>query len=155
MALAQGFSWNYNQDVSWGCRHLRTWVGLGDLFQEGSLTHFPTGYYSCWREAAVTCFRGFSPGPFECLHSVAAGFTQEMIQRRKIKKEEPREFPSWLSGWWIRLGTRRLWVWSLALLSRLRIRCCHELWCRSADAAWIWRCCGCGLGWQQQLLLDP
>ena len=31
----------------------------------------------------------------------------------------------------IRLGTMRLWVQSLALLSWLRIRCCCELWCRS------------------------
>ena len=31
----------------------------------------------------------------------------------------------------IQLGTIRLWVWSLAWLSRLRIKCCHELWCRS------------------------
>ena len=30
----------------------------------------------------------------------------------------------------IRLGTVRLWVLSLALLSGLRIQCCHELWCR-------------------------
>ena len=26
--------------------------------------------------------------------------------------------------------TMRLWVLSLALLSRLRIQCCRELWCR-------------------------
>ena len=31
----------------------------------------------------------------------------------------------------IRLGTKRLWVPSLALLSRLRIQHCCELWCRS------------------------
>ena len=31
----------------------------------------------------------------------------------------------------IRLGTMRLWVQSLALLSGLRIRRCRELWCRS------------------------
>ena len=31
----------------------------------------------------------------------------------------------------IRLGTMRLQVQSLALLSGLRIRCCHKLWCRS------------------------
>ena len=31
----------------------------------------------------------------------------------------------------IQLGTMRLWVRSLALLSGLRIWCCHELWCRS------------------------
>ena len=30
----------------------------------------------------------------------------------------------------IQLGTMRLWVRSLALLSGLRIRHCHELWCR-------------------------
>ena len=30
----------------------------------------------------------------------------------------------------IRLGTLRLWVRSLALLSELRIRHCRELWCR-------------------------
>ena len=29
------------------------------------------------------------------------------------------------------LGTMRLWVWFLASLSGLRIRHCHELWCRS------------------------
>ena len=32
---------------------------------------------------------------------------------------------------WIRLGTTRLQVWSLASLCRSRIRHCHELWCRS------------------------
>ena len=48
----------------------------------------------------------------------------------------------------IRLGTMRFQVWSLALLSGLRIQHCCELWCGSADAAWIWRCCGSGVGWQ-------
>ena len=32
---------------------------------------------------------------------------------------------------WIQLGTMRLWVWSLASLSGLRIWHCCELWCRS------------------------
>ena len=31
----------------------------------------------------------------------------------------------------IRLGTMRLQVQTLAWLSRLKIRCCRELWCRS------------------------
>ena len=31
----------------------------------------------------------------------------------------------------IRIGTMRLQDRSLALLSGLRIQCCHELWCRS------------------------
>ena len=30
----------------------------------------------------------------------------------------------------IQLETMRLWVRPLALLSGLRIQCCHELWCR-------------------------
>ena len=43
----------------------------------------------------------------------------------------------------IRLGTVRLWVHSLALLSGLRIWCCHELWCRSHTCSeptllWLW-----------------
>ena len=31
----------------------------------------------------------------------------------------------------IRLGSTRIWVQSLALISGLGIWCCHELWCRS------------------------
>ena len=32
---------------------------------------------------------------------------------------------------WILLGSLRTKVWSLTSFSGLRIRCCHELWCRS------------------------
>ena len=46
----------------------------------------------------------------------------EWIQKQDL------EFLSWHSGLQIRLGTMRVWVRSLALLSGLRI---HELWCRS------------------------
>ena len=49
----------------------------------------------------------------------------------------------------IRRGTTRLWVRSLALLSGLRIRRCHELcvvWV--TDIARIWCCCGCDVGRQ-------
>ena len=46
---------------------------------------------------------------------------------------------------WIRLGTMRLWVPSLALLSGLRIWHCCELWFRSqtllgSSVVWLW--CG-------------
>ena len=44
----------------------------------------------------------------------------------------------------IQLGTMRVQVPSLALLSGLRIRHCCEPWCR------IWRSCGSGLGQQLQ-----
>ena len=36
----------------------------------------------------------------------------------------------WLSGLWTQLASMRMWVWSLASLSWLRIQYCHELWCR-------------------------
>ena len=37
----------------------------------------------------------------------------------------------------------RMWVWSLALISRLGIWCCRELWCRSQNSLdplllWLW-----------------
>ena len=40
------------------------------------------------------------------------------------------EFPSWLSGYQIRLATMRTWAQSLALMSGLRIRRYHKRWCR-------------------------
>ena len=39
-----------------------------------------------------------------------------------------QEFPLWLRGQRTRLGFIRMWVWSLTLLTGLRIWCCHELW---------------------------
>ena len=41
------------------------------------------------------------------------------------------EFPLWLSGFRPRLVSMRTRLWSLASLSGLNIRHCHELWCRS------------------------
>ena len=38
----------------------------------------------------------------------------------------------------ILLGTMRLRVWSLVLLSGLRLWRCHELWCRSQKQLWLW-----------------
>ena len=51
------------------------------------------------------------------------------------------EFLSWCSGWRIRLGTMRLRVQSLALLSGLRIRCCRDVGCRCGsdpELLWLW-----------------
>ena len=66
------------------------------------------------------------------------------------------------------LVSMRMRVGSLALLSRLRIRCFCKLWRGSktqlrfwvavawvADTAQILSCCGCGAGWWLQLQLDP
>ena len=49
---------------------------------------------------------------------------------------------------WIRLETMRLWVWSLASLSGLRIWHCHELWCRLQTRLGIPSCCGSSVGKQ-------
>ena len=38
---------------------------------------------------------------------------------------------SWPQQWQTQLVTTKMWVWSLALLSGLRIQHCPELWCRS------------------------
>ena len=43
----------------------------------------------------------------------------------------PQEFLLWLSRLRTQLESMRIWVQSLALLSGLRIWCCHELRCRS------------------------
>ena len=49
-----------------------------------------------------------------------------------IKKEMFKKWgvPIMAQQKWIQLGTMRLQVLSLALLSGLRFWCCHELWCR-------------------------
>ena len=54
----------------------------------------------------------------------------------------------------IQLGTMKLRVPSLSFLSGFRIRRCRELWLYVAEAAQIWRCCGCGVGQWLQLQLD-
>ena len=59
-------------------------------------------------------------------------FIQLVLLRRKGSlKKQTEEFLSWRSGYRIRLGTVRLWVQSLPLLSGLMIRPCRELWCGS------------------------
>ena len=50
----------------------------------------------------------------------------------------------WLSGLQTQLISMRIQVQSLALLSGLRIRHCHELWCRlqtwlGSLLLWLWR----------------
>ena len=40
-----------------------------------------------------------------------------------------------------------MWVWPLASLSGLRIKCCHKAVAEVANVARIWCCCGCGVWW--------
>jgi len=56
-----------------------------------------------------------------------------MAQKGTHLKLKPINFgvPVMAQWKWIWLGTMRLQVWSLALLSGLRIWHCRELWCRS------------------------
>ena len=69
-------------------------------------------------------------------------------KRKVVSLRQKQEFPSWHSGSQIWLGTMRLWVRSLPLLSGLRIRRCRELWCRlqtrlgssvAMALLWLWR----------------
>ena len=55
----------------------------------------------------------------------------------------------------IQLGTMWLRVRSLASLGGLRIQHCRELWCMSQMQLGSWVCCGCGIGWQLSVGLDP
>ena len=52
------------------------------------------------------------------------------IYRQSLTKEARTGVPLVVQQKWIPLGTMRSRVWSLALLSGLRIQSCHELWCR-------------------------
>ena len=79
------------------------------------------------------------------------------IFRKKISKNEEKVFGSSCCGSAIttQLGSMRMWVWSLASLSRLRIWCCHELWRRSQTRLGSGVSCGCGRDWQLELQFDP
>ena len=60
-------------------------------------------------------------------------FTELLVDARDsgIQRWTGWEFPFVAQQKLIQLGTRRLWVQSLAWLSGLKIRRCGELWCRS------------------------
>ena len=53
------------------------------------------------------------------------------VKQKLLVKRSLRGVPVVAQWKRIRLGTMRFRVRSLATLSGLRIRCCHELWCRS------------------------
>ena len=55
----------------------------------------------------------------------------KLTEKEKHKQDEEAGAPSVVHWKQIQLGTIRLWVQALSLLSGLRIWHCHELWCRS------------------------
>ena len=57
---------------------------------------------------------------------VGSGVVEDLDHKRNML-----ELLLWLRRLWTWLVCMRLWVWSLALLSGLRIRHCRELWCRT------------------------
>ena len=65
-------------------------------------------------------------GPLAWEPPYAAGAAQEIAKKKK-KEAKKQEFPLWLSGKRIRLGTMKFQVRSLALLSGFTIGCCREL----------------------------
>ena len=63
-------------------------------------------------------------------------------EREKEDKEKTEEFPLWLSGVWTWLVSMKMWFWSLASLSRLRLWCfcCVGHRCGSDPLLlWLWR----------------
>ena len=56
-------------------------------------------------------------------------FTWLLLKAQSLFKTFHWDFPLWLSR--TQLVSMRMQVWSLALLSGLRIWCCHKLWCMS------------------------
>ena len=66
-----------------------------------------------------------------------------------------QDFPLWLSFKQTLLISMRTWVQSLALLSRLRILSCHELWCMLQMWLGFHVAVACGIGSQLQLQFDP
>ena len=71
-----------------------------------------TYFCGCWKVAQENIKVIFKYGEQYCLKKLECGIPIVVQQK------------------WIQLGTVRLRVRSLASLSGLRIRCCHELWCR-------------------------
>ena len=112
--------------------HLLPWPG-SSLISEGTPSRGEiagssccgTEGYGCSMAAAVVIGRKwklwlrFNPWPGN-FHMLGCGHQQE----------REMEFLSRLSGSWTRLASM-MRVWSLASLSGLRVRHCHELWCRS------------------------
>ena len=56
---------------------------------------------------------------------------KKKVRKKKTNKKNYLKFLLWLSGLKIKLVSMRMWVWSLASLSRLRIQHCCKLWHRS------------------------
>ena len=65
------------------------------------------------------------------------------------------ESPLWLSGLRTWLVSRGMWFRSLASLSGLKDLALPWAAMYITDTAQIWHCCGCGVGWELQLWLDP
>ena len=67
-------------------------------------------------------------GCIVCKYEVSEGEWKRTIPFKNISK---RHFSLWLSQLRTRLVSTRMQVWSLVLISGLRIRHCRELWCGS------------------------
>ena len=127
----------------------------------------PSLLASCWALIPANCGRAFLfalilwPSPqLSSLPSLPSGQsavgTCRYLSTSVLSSPPSRSFSLWGSwnpehsqmdfkrSWILWLGTMRLRVWSLALLSGLRIWCCRELWCRSQCGLglallWLWR----------------
>ena len=97
----------------------------------------------CWWECKLvqllyrTVWRLLKKLKIELSYSLAIPLLGMYLEKKDKNSRSSRRGA--VTSWkWMWLETMKLWVWSLALLSGLRIRRCHELWCRSQ--MWLGHC---------------
>ena len=91
-----------------------------------TLNNLITSWMKVWRSGSTVIF-------FDHLHRKfsIADSTGLYGMEKKRKEKNDWEFPLCPRALQTRLVSMRMWVWSLASLSGLRIQSCCELWCRS------------------------
>lgn len=79
---AQGHSWGCSKAVSWGCRHLKAWLGWEDPLPRRR-THAWKIRAGCWQEASVPSLCRPLTEMLKYPRDTAVGFSQSEGSRRK------------------------------------------------------------------------
>ena len=103
-----------------------------------------------WLGCRLAAIARMRPLAWEPPYALSAALKRQQQQRQKISSDDSKGklggVPVVVQWKGIRLGTMRLQVRSLALLSGLRIWHCHELWCRSKTWLRSGIAVSCGVG---------
>lgn len=83
--LAQGFSWDCSRDTDWGHSHLKSWMGLEDLFL-GWLSHMDGWFLLTVAEGFI--FFPWRPLPrVSCIPSQHGSWLSEVWSKREQGKD--------------------------------------------------------------------